>query len=83
MSKTISKFLGILLLLGLIVFSVNSYQANTVGGDLRLIILDIGQGDAILIDTPERQQILTDGGRGTAILSELAKVLPLSDKDLD
>ncbi|MEX0594553.1 MAG: ComEC/Rec2 family competence protein, partial [Patescibacteria group bacterium] len=79
----ISKFLGILLLLGLIVFSVNSYQANTVGGDLRLIILDIGQGDAILIDTPERQQILTDGGRGTAILSELAKVLPLSDKDLD
>jgi len=84
MSRSISKFLGVLLLLGLIVFSVNTYQAQTTAdGKLRLHILDIGQGDAILIDTPDHRQILTDGGRGTAVLSELAKVLPLSDKEID
>jgi competence protein ComEC len=83
MRNTIGKFVGVLLLLGLIVFAVNSYQAQSVEGELKLHILDIGQGDAILIDTPERRQILTDGGRGTAVLSQLSQVLPLSDKDLD
>jgi len=83
MRNTVGKFVGVLLLLGLIVFSVNSYQAQSVDGELKLHILDIGQGDAILIDTADNRQVLTDGGRGTAVLSQLSQVLPLSDKEID
>ena len=83
-NRTIQFVFAVAALL-LITFGASQFQAaeRDSDGSLRLWILDIGQGDAILIDTPEHQQILVDGGRGAQVLAELAKALPLTDKELD
>lgn len=45
--------------------------------------LDVGQGDGILIKTPENHQILVDGGPENFILGELIEVMPFFDKSMD
>lgn len=53
-------------------------------GELRVEFLDVGQGDAILITTPERRQVLVDGGPGgLPLMRELGTVLPHWDQSLD
>lgn len=44
---------------------------------------DVGQGDAIFITSPQRHQILIDGGPGPAILEKLATEMPFYDRSLD
>ena len=50
---------------------------------LTVAFLDVGQGDAILIDTPGDQQILIDGGLNKQVLAELSKVMPFYDRSID
>lgn len=50
---------------------------------LSVYFFDVGQGDAILIESPSRQRILIDGGRNRKILAELGKVLPFADRRID
>jgi len=51
---------------------------------LHVSILDVGQGDSILIQTPERQKILIDGGPGPSSLElALGRKLPFWDKRID
>lgn len=45
--------------------------------------LDVGQGDAILIKTPDNHQIIIDGGPKNYVLEELQAVLPFFDKTID
>ena len=53
-------------------------------GLLHLYILDIGQGDAILVVTPGGQQLLIDGGADPATtLAALGPRLPPGDRTLD
>ena len=53
-------------------------------GRLHVYFLDVGQGDAILVRTPDGRQILVDGGPSpTALLSELGDLLPFWDRSLD
>ena len=50
----------------------------------RLIMLDVEQGDAILLNWPQFQlQILLDGGPGRRILAELGETLPFYDKKIE
>ncbi len=51
--------------------------------DLEVYYLDVGQGDAILIRTPDNQDILIDGGPDDNILLELSKILPFWDRDIE
>ncbi|OIP75767.1 MAG: hypothetical protein AUK07_00975 [Parcubacteria group bacterium CG2_30_36_21] len=50
---------------------------------LEVSFFDIGQGDAIFIETPHKHQILIDGGPSSAILEKLAKEMPFWDRTID
>lgn len=53
------------------------------GGILTVAFLNVGQGDAILIDSPSGNQMLIDGGIGRVVLRELGRVMPFYDKTID
>jgi competence protein ComEC len=44
---------------------------------------DVGQGDAMLFQTPKNIKILIDGGRDNKIINELGKYLSWLDRDID
>lgn len=46
-------------------------------------MLDIGQGDALFVESPSGIQMLVDGGPIHSILAPLSKVMPLYDKKID
>jgi competence protein ComEC len=52
-------------------------------GLLAVSFFNIGQGDAIFIETPSGNQVLIDGGPGRKILMELSDVMPVYDKSID
>jgi competence protein ComEC len=45
--------------------------------------LDVGQGDAAYIKTPQGVDVLIDAGRGQQVLRSLSRVLPFYDRTLD
>ena len=50
---------------------------------LNFYALDVGQGDAIFIETPTKNQILIDGGPDKSVLEELGEVMPPYDRSID
>lgn len=50
---------------------------------LEVIFFDVGQGDVIFIENPQRNQILIDGGPSSLILEKLGQSLPFYDRSLD
>jgi competence protein ComEC len=53
-------------------------------GRLHVWFLDVGQGDAVLIQTPDGTQVLVDGGPSpSALFGQLGEVLPFWDRSLD
>ncbi len=70
--------LAIVAILGLLVL------LQLPDGRLHVAFLDVGQGDAILITTPQGQQILVDGGPSpVALTSALGQEMPFWDRSLD
>ena len=51
--------------------------------DLTFAMLDIGQGDALFIESPTGTQILVDAGPPRKILGQLSKVMSPFDRTLD
>ncbi len=77
---------GFLLLLnvsagGLWLIGAKGSAAGT--GFLEVYFLDIGQGDAIFIITPEGGQILIDGGPNNTVLRQLRTAMPWWDRSID
>lgn len=53
-------------------------------GRLHVWFFDVGQGDAVFIQTPSGRQILVDGGYYPAVLKEqLGKQIPFYDRTID
>lgn len=53
------------------------------GSDITVHILDIGQGDAILISLPNNEQTLIDGGPDDAVLTQISKYMPPFDRKIE
>ena len=84
--RDVSKKHGLILIIlfllfvsGLLVFTdwQNSHRGFTFA------MLDIGQGDALFIESPTGTQVLVDAGPPRKILSELTKVMPYFDRSID
>lgn len=50
---------------------------------LKVSFLDVGQGDAILVQTPDEYELLIDGGRDAQVIQELASNRSFFDKQID
>ena len=79
--KEIAFFLlGILVLLNIITWAFVSDLSSSL---LKVNFFDVGQGDAIFIETPTSHQILIDGGPSPTILEKLGQEMPFWDRTLD
>lgn len=77
--------LGFLVIFSLFVWVPQISGAN-VSSDcycLKVSFLDVGQGDSVLIQTPDGFDMLIDGGRDAGVLRELGSELGFLDKDID
>ena len=81
------RYFPYITLAGLALISIGIWSAvfaATPSGVLTFAVLNIGQGDGLYIESPTGVRMLVDGGPGTgALLSELPKVMPFADRELD
>ncbi len=75
--------LVVVLLFTAAVLSVRAYSQNETTGVLRVIALNIGQGDSFYIEAPNGRQMIIDGGPDRSIIPELQKVMPFGDRSID
>ena len=71
--------LGLLALTGILWWQVFYLEKP----ELKFYVLDVGQGDAIFIETPSKNQVLIDGGPDRSVLKELGEVMPFWDRNID
>lgn len=84
LEKVRGVILGVLALLAVVVWWPGTRSApGTSGQYLTVSFLDVGQGDAIHIETPDGYEMLIDGGPSALVLRELAKGRSFFDKDID
>jgi competence protein ComEC len=58
--------------------------ANQPDGRLHVTFFDVGQGDAVFIETPKGRQIVVDGGQYPSLfLDKLGQKIPFWDKEID
>ncbi len=69
--------------LGMIGILVGVHVSRLSHGELVVDFLDVGQGDAVLITTPENERILIDGGPEQFVLEELGAVIPFLSRRID
>lgn len=70
-----------LILISIILFIALFSPKNK--GVLKFTVMDVGQGDALFIESPTGVQIIVDGGPGNNLLKEIPKVLPWYDRSVD
>ena len=76
--------IGILLLINLIILGYwfVLFNGNVPEDNLRVVFLNIGQGDAVLIQTSQ-QNILVDGGPDKNIIYKLDQYIPFYNREID
>ena len=73
-------FAFLLLIANIFIFYLDWQSSHRV---LTFAMLNVGQGDALFIESPTGTQILVDGGPPKKILSQLARVMSPFDRKID
>ncbi len=64
-----------------IVVLIQSFRFQSWGDEVSVWVFDVGQGDAIFIDSD--MQVLIDGGPSNVIVEKLSIVMPFWDRSID
>lgn len=83
MGEIIKKHRKKLYLIIVFLLILSLIQAFHVKQELLVSVLDIGQGDSILIKSPNYHNILIDAGPDNSVISALSKELGFFDKSID
>jgi len=77
-------FLGIIIVLVFLnVLAWNAVLKDFQENVLKVSFFDVGQGDAIFVETLKGHQILIDGGPDLSVLEKLSSAMPFYDRTLD
>ena len=79
--RVLQYILSLLFIVTLLVWYATA--AEDRDGKLTVAFLNVGQGDAIFIESPSGNQVVFDGGPDSSLLRELGKVMPFYDRSLD
>jgi len=74
------------LLIGIFVVGIllaSREHALQPDGKLHVHMLDVGQGDSILLQSPSGKQVLVDGGPDHSVLESLGRLLPFFDRRIE
>ena len=78
-----NKFYYFAIAILLILFAYFSYQILVEIKPLRVVFLDVGQGDSILIQKGTKQILIDGGPSGKTELAKLGKYLPYFDREIE
>lgn len=70
----------VLFVLNIFLFQLDRKNSKNI---LTFAVLNVGQGDALFIESPTGVQVLVDAGPPQRVLSELSKVMPFWDRKID
>lgn len=87
-SRWFSYSVGVVVVGGVLALGAQSSPGGAVArfpedGRTHLAVLDVGQGDAILIRTASGDDVLIDGGPDDRVVEKIAAYLPAGDSDLE
>ncbi|MCX6810764.1 MAG: MBL fold metallo-hydrolase [Candidatus Berkelbacteria bacterium] len=72
----------LIIFLALLALAIWSVYFKEPDNNLHIFVLDVGQGDAELIQKGN-YQILIDGGPDDSVISQLGKVMPVEDREIE
>lgn len=85
--KQYKKYLPYILVFSIFILAITTWYfvafSHKESIYLKVVFLDVGQGDSIYIEAPNGRQVLIDGGPDAKLLSSLSKVMPFADRSID